>query len=51
MDGLINYKAYMTLPIRNKIGALMRQGKSHGEAVIHVANEMRMSVRNVYNYL
>ena len=49
--GVINYKVFMMLPIREKIDALMRQGKSHGEAVRHIADEMRMSTRNVYNYL
>ena len=50
-DGIIGYKVYMMLPIRNKVDALMRQGKSHGQAVVYVAKEMHMSRQNLYSYL
>jgi hypothetical protein len=50
-EGLISYKIYMMLPIREKVDALMRAGRSHGEAVRHVAGEMGMTARNVYYYL
>ena len=50
-EGVISYKVFMMLPIRNNVDALMRQGKSHGEAVVHVAQEMDMTRQNIYNYL
>ena len=51
MEGVISYKVFMTLPIRDKVDSLMRSGRSHGEAVRHVSKEMHMSRQNVYNYL
>jgi hypothetical protein len=50
-EGVISYKGYMTLHIRDKVDSLMRSGRSRGEAVRHVANEMKMSRQNIYNYL
>ena len=51
MEGLISAKVMMILPTTDKVDALMRAGKSKHEAVRHVANEMGVTSRTIYNYL
>ena len=50
-DGLISAKVFQILPVRDKVDALMRAGKGKHDAVKHVATEMRVSERTIYNYL
>lgn len=50
-EGLISSRVAMMLHIRDKIDALMRAGKSRGQAVNHVANEMNMKRTTLYDYL
>jgi hypothetical protein len=49
--GLINYKASVMLEVRLKVDALMRQGKSRGQAVVIVADEINLSRVTIYGYL
>jgi hypothetical protein len=50
-QGIISYKVCMMLPVRDKVDSLMRSGLSHGQAVVHVANEMALTRQALYGYL
>ncbi len=49
--GYINHLPSATLETRLKVDALMRQGRSRGEAVRSVATTMRCCLKTVYSYL
>ena len=49
--GLISPKVFAILPTIDKVDALMRAGKSKVQAVRHVAKEMGVTERTIYNYL
>ncbi len=46
--GYIDHKLSTTLEIRLKVNALMRAGKSHGQAARSVANEFGYSRQYIY---
>lgn len=50
-NGLINQWVIKLYAIRNKVDALMMSGKSKGQAVRHVADEMNITREMVYRYL
>ena len=50
-EGMIGYKTMLLLPVRLKVDALMRQGRSRGEAVRVIAKEMGYHKSTIYEYL
>ena len=50
-EGLVSARVFNILPVIDKVDALMRAGKSQGEAVRHVANEFKVHKSTVYRWL
>ena len=50
-EGYINHIPLLSLEVRNKVDAYMRQGLSHGQAVRHMAGEIGVSRVTIYSYL
>ena len=49
--GIISVRTVIMLEVRQKVDALMRQGRSKGEAVREVAKSMRLHKSTIYAYL
>ena len=49
--GMVSSKYATILEIRLKVDALMRQGRSRGEAVKDVAKSTGLTIQSIYKYL